>query len=115
MHHLGLLDFFIFVIVPSDGNSSSWAVGRRPLYAQLEVLRTAGDLNSPSHVVSAWRPRFGPKLQALVLRHPSFLEEGAGKRCSECGSALVLDQRHRYHAALGYSTVSGANSKPRVQ
>ena len=37
-------------------------------------------------------------LQALHgLRHPSFLEEGAGKRCSECGSAIVRVPCTRKH------------------
>ena len=37
-------------------------------------------------------------LQALHdLRHPSFLEEGAGKHCSECGSAVVRVPCTRKH------------------
>ena len=37
------------------------------------------------------------------LRHPSFLEEGAGKRCSECGGEKdssrvpILDLQSAYH------------------
>ena len=34
-----------------------------------------------------------PQTPSTGLRHPSFTEEGAGKRCSECGPSLVWNLR----------------------